>query len=365
MVRVQFILPGVSIRPIGGFKVFYEYANRLTRTGKYSCAILFDCQYTLLKYHLPKLLRKMLVRELVRYYPRWFKLDKRVDKIPVFEWTNEGVPDADIIVGSGYRTLEYVQNLSEKKGKQFYFVQGHENWGDVTDEMLQKSYGLGMRILTVSKWLKDSIDPYSRESAVLVPNGINFDEFGLDIPPESRNPHSIAMLYSSMEVKGCIYGLAALDRLHQLIPDLKVHLFGAEKRPKDLPDWTEYTENASTSDLRVIYNNSAVFMATSISDGFGLCGAESMACGCALVSTDFEGISTYASDGINALICKKANVDDLVDKTQKLLNNQDLRLFLAHRGAESIKAFSWDNSVKKFDQCIAEAMQATGNGYNN
>ena len=357
MLKIQFVLPGVSKRPVGGYKIVFEYANRLTATGKYRCTILFVCGNTLQRFLIPDKVRSVLVRGLVRYFPKWFTLDKRVKKKAIFKWIDDEVPDADVIVATSYITVPLVQNLSDSKGKKFYFIQGYETWDGKSGEYIHQTYSLGMKNIVVSGWLKRIVDRYGKLPSELIPNAIDFGSFGVDVAPKDRNTRSVAMLYSANPVKGCKDGLKALEILRSRFPDLEAHLFGVGKPPKDLPKWIRYTRNASKKKLRQIYNNAAVFLSTSVSDGFGLCGAESMACGCALVSTDYDGAKEYAVDGENALLCEKGNATDIANKAEKLFTDEKLRIHLAEKGTISIHKLSWDTSVAKFDRCIREVLK--------
>lgn len=212
-----------------------------------------------------------------------------------------------------------------------------------------------MKNIVVSSWLKQIVDQYSKSQSELIPNAIDFDCFGVDIAPEDRNAHSVAMLYSTNPVKGCKDGIRALEILRSRYSDLEAHLFGVEKPPKDLPKWIRYKRNAAKKELRQIYNNAAVFLSTSISDGFGLCGAESMACGCAFVSTNYDGVREYANDGENALLCEKGNAEDIACKVEKLFEDEKLRVSFAEKGTTSIQKLSWKSSIEKLDRCICEA----------
>lgn len=50
----------------------------------------------------------------------------------------------------------------------------------------------------------------SGADCVLIPNGIDFDVFNIDIPIASRKRHTISMLYHEQVHKGSAYGIAAL-----------------------------------------------------------------------------------------------------------------------------------------------------------
>lgn len=119
MFKIQFVLPGVSKHPVGGYKMVFEYANRLTATGKYQCIILFDCSNTLKRSIIPDKIRSTLVRVLVWYFPKWFALDKRILKKAVFNWTDDEVHDADVIVATSYKQCIWFKICRTAKGKSF------------------------------------------------------------------------------------------------------------------------------------------------------------------------------------------------------------------------------------------------------
>lgn len=350
--HIMFVLSGISKKPIGGFKVVYEYANRLAEHGN-EITILFMCGKTLKSYHLPERVRRLIVKGLASYYPRWFPLSGSVNKMAVFDWTNEEVPDADAIIAVPNTSAELVYHLSDKKGKKYYLIQGFENWSGTSEDWLYHTYHLGMTNIVVSKWLKEVVDAHSETESLYIPNGLDFRVFGIDRAIGERTDKSVAMLYHDNEIKGCRYGLEAIMILKEKYTDLKVRIFGIPKRPSALPDWIEYTRNASQEQLRNIYNQTAVFLCPTIYEGFGLTGAESMACGCALASTGYPGVLEYAVDHVNALLCPVKDAKALAKNVETLLLDQNLRIKIAKQGNQDIKRLSWDASVKEMSRVLS------------
>ena len=135
-------------------------------------------------------------------------------------------------------------------------------------------------------------------------------------------------------------------------PQLKAHLFGTTRRPKFLPQWISYTQSASAKQLRSIYNNSAIFLYNTIVEGFGLTGAEAMACGCAYISSNYLGVHEYTEDGRNVVLYEPKNVESLVEKVSSLIENNDLRIKIAKQGCEDIHVLDWAVQVKLFEQAL-------------
>ena len=153
-----------------------------------------------------------------------------------------------------------------------------------------------------------------------------------------------------MPNKGSIFGIRALVKLKKEFPELDATVFGTSKRPQELPGWITYRKNAAKEQLADIYNHSALFLCPVIHEGFGLTGAESMACGCALVSTDYEAGKEFAEHGQNALLCETGSAGKLFENAKRCILDDQLRIRLASQGAEDVKRMTWERALEKFER---------------
>lgn len=347
--KITFVLPGIPRIPVGGFKMVFEYANRLSRRG-HDVVILYHC-YSGMRRNLqvPKLFKLLYYCYGAHHFPSWFELDAHIKIVWQYKkLVDSNVPDADIICATAIDTAYEVAALSESKGKKIYFIQDYEAWNHWSDEQVKQSYLLGMKNIVIAKWLYQIVKNAGSES-VLIPNGIDFDAFGVDIPISKRKKRVISMLYHLGMHKGSRYGIQALLKLKQKYPDLQAVLFGSPKRPHDLPGWMYYVHNASQSQLRTIYNQSLIYMCPSVKEGFGLTGAEAMACGAAYVASDYGGVHEYAEEGRSVLLSAPKDVDGLVHNISILLNHDDKRIQLAENGNHDIRKLDWNHSVNKLE----------------
>lgn len=351
--KITFCMPDLNLRPIGGYKIVYEYANRLQENGHEVC-IAFVSKNAFITYPLPKIIRRVGAICVSQIYPRWFKLNRGIKKIAIDDISDKSIPNGDAVFATAIATAVDVANLSSKKGKKYYLIQGYENW-KFSDNAVCDTYGLGMYNIVIASWLKKIVDQYSKKPSLLIKNAIDTEFYKILILPEKRMPYSIAALYHKLPCKGSQYTIEALKRLKEKYPELKAHLFGVPERPEDLPEWICYTENATKEQLLDIYNSSAIYMCTSIEEGFGLTGAESMACGCALVSTSYKGVFEYAIDKENALLSPVGNVDAIVSNVEKLFRDQNLRTTLAYQANKDIQEFSWDKAYYKLEKALLGA----------
>lgn len=351
---INFILPFAGNKPIGGFKIVYEYANRLAERGH--CVNLIHPSYTFKESSFNN------AKYLIRYYQRkidksynpdsWFKLDPKVNSLWVRKIDNENIPDADILIATAWRTADCSEKLDKCKGEKFYFIQHYETWNGSTEEV-NKTWKMPFKKIVIAEWLKNIAESMG-ENAYYVPNAFEFSEFGMDIKPEDRSERKVMMLYNDLEFKGSIYGLTAFRNLKKEFSDLEVTLFGVPDRPADLPEWIEYFQTPDRKLLRKLYNEASVFISPSLAEGFPLPPAEAMMCGAALACTDIGGHREYAVDKETALLFESKNSDAIINTLRKLLTDRELRIRIAYDGNEFIKQFTWERSVNDFETILTE-----------
>lgn len=350
--KISFVLPGVSRVPVGGYKMTFEYANRLCERG-HDVTLIFHC-YSGMKRHqqVPNFVKLLYYYIGTYFFPTWFTLHPHVKKICRHkDLIDSDIPNSDLICATAIDTAYAVAKLSISKGKKIYFIQGYENWNGWSDQQVRSSYCLGMENVVIAKWLQKIVKESGSDS-VLIPNGIDFDVFNVDIPIRQRQENTISMLYHKDPHKGSSYGIQALIQLKKRFPELKAILFGTPKRPKNLPLWMNYVHCANQQQLRQIYNQSQIYLCPSIKEGFGLTGAEAMACGAAYISSDYGGVHEYTKEGRNVLLSAPRDVEGLVRNVSYLLVNNEERIRIAENGYHDIKRLDWNQSVNQFEKVM-------------
>lgn len=348
--KITFCLPSILKVPAGGFKIVFEYANRLAQRG-HSVTIVFlsDTHFVRVK---PLFLKKILSYFKLIGYPNWFKLSKKIKIIATPYLDGRDFPKSDIVFATSARTAPIIASLNKEKGIGCYFVQDFENWS-MSDEKVVSTYQLGLRVITIAQWLEKLIKEKAGVDAFTISNPIDLDKFFVQKKIEERSPYEIAMLYHEGKHKGVDIAFKALDLVREKYPQIHLNLFGVYEFNKNL-SWVSYTHQANDKDLLKIYNRSSIFLCASSIEGFGLTGAESMACGCTLVSTDYQGVFEYAIDQKNALLSPVNDPQKLSDNIIKLIEDSHLRTKLAFRASEDIKSLSWDHAIDKLETFLIE-----------
>lgn len=351
MLTVNFILPFKPRRPAGGFRIMYEYANRLAKKG-YRVHLTFPIATPYMNYRFPYIIRKWLTKIEGFHTYKWFDFHESITMSYVPRVEDKYIINADVIVTTWWATVLEAGKLSPSKGKKINLIQGFENW-EGHEDLLYKSYDLPhVTNVVVSSYLQNIVQKYTSKSIRLIHNAISSDVFYLENKIEDRNPFSIIMNYSIQEIKGSQYGLEALIKLKEKYPLLGVDFFGVCPKPHDLPSWITYYRNPSN--LRSLYNKNAIIISNSLIEGFGLVSAEGAFCGCALVCTAIDGHKEYAFHNETALLVEPKNVDEMVEAVSRLLDDNEFRIALATRGNQYVQRYEWSSSETKFESLVNE-----------
>jgi len=284
--------------------------------------------------------------------PTWFELRAEVGTSVVSDVRDSNVPDGDAIFATACTTAAPVLRLSARKGSKLYLVQGYEDWA-CGEEGVIATWRMPLHKVVSSEWLREmALELGEGGRATHIPYGVELDVFRLDVAPAERNPFRVGMLYHPLPSKGVAYGVEALESLKESFLDLQPVAFGAYPRPESLPLWIDYVESPPRRDLVALYNSLAVFLHTSVTEGWGLTGAEAIACGCALVAADSGGIRDYAIDRETALLAPARDAPALAARTAELMRNNTLRTRIAVRGHDAIQDFTWSRAAERLERVI-------------
>lgn len=349
---ITFIFPHPVDGPTGGYKVVYEYANRLVADGHkvnivYSGSLFWRKKS--LYFKLTNCVRYLQM--LIKGYGcrNWFNLDKRVKEYLTLSLNYRHVPKSDIYVCTSPYTAMYVKEYPTEN--KYYLIQDYENWGAVTDEKLIETYHYPLKKIVISNWLAALMKENGCDYT-LIRNGFDFDYFKQCTDVETRDKYTVGIMYRPATVKGFNYGKEALNIAKGEFPQLKVNIFGIEPRPEELPEWYTYYQAPNKETHNKIYNESSIYIGCSSVEGWGLPIGEAMICGAAVACTNNKGYLEMAKDGETALVSPIKDVQALANNIIRLIKDDELRHRIARNGNEFIKQFKWDSSYKKLKETL-------------
>jgi glycosyltransferase involved in cell wall biosynthesis len=124
---------------------------------------------------------------------------------------------------------------------------------------------------------------------------------------------------------------------------------------------------AGIAKLVPYYSRADVFIAPSIWDEpLGLVILEAMACSTPVVVTRKGGIPLAVKEGYNGFFVRPRNSAEIVEKVNKLLDNESLRLKMGQNARKSVEQkFSWETIGNKFESIYTKYSSRTNNTNHN
>ena len=284
-------------------------------------------------------------------YPKWITLHPSITSVFIEKVADNSIRNADVILYTWWSLTPEIVKLSGSKGQKFNLIQGYEVWNGY-EEMVHSSYNHeSVRYICISEYLYNII---SKFNAYRKPDLLSLavsDTFTVLNKIENRDPFSVAMLYSHLDhIKGSVFGLEAFKILKKSYPQMTVTLFGVGPRDQRIPSWIGYYQNPQ--DLPALYNESAIFLSPSLTEGWALPPVEAMKCGCAFVGSNIPGHKAYLKEGCN-LAFEPGSVTEIVEKISFLFNNSAKRIEYAKESVFFVRQFGWDETIKKLNQLLS------------
>lgn len=152
-------------------------------------------------------------------------------------------------------------------------------------------------------------------------------------------------LLSKHEYKLIIVG--NFSETFKLSKEVQVYINRARKNPN-----IEFKHDVGNEELVTIYNQSKLFLFPSFYEGFGLPVLEAMSCGTPVVCSNTSSILEVGGDAV--IYCNPYDVDDIKNKIELVLNNENLQKKMIKKGFDRTKLFSWDKSAQEHIQVFKE-----------
>jgi glycosyltransferase involved in cell wall biosynthesis len=277
---------------------------------------------------------------------------------PGSEVLEEHVPDADVVIATWWRTMEWVHRFSEAKGAKAYFIHGYEVFGGAAWRV-DNTYKLPARHIVVSRWLQSIMkDRFGRTDAVVVHNGIDPSLF-YHKPRDRGTPPTVGMIYSPVPLKQSLVAFEAFKRLQHKHPDVRVVCFGSHKPPaSQTPANFTFVLRPQQHETPQLYRQCDCWILPSTTEGFGLPGLEACACGVPVVCTRCGGPEDYVKHGENGLLVPTGDVDAMSRSIEDVLFCPAERWRdMSSNAAATAGSFRWDTSAKRLEIALHEAVQ--------
>ena len=211
-----------------------------------------------------------------------------------------------------------------------------------------REYNLSDYIFVPSSFAKKTFieNGIDEKKIIKVPYGTNLDEFYAE---ENISKQFTIISTGHISVrKGSLYLLEAFSELN--LDDSKLLMVGnIEKdlfpflKPFFLNPNIIFQKHVNQKKLRSFYNNSNLFVTSSLEEGLAVVQIQAMACGLPLICTPNSGGEELIEEGKNGFICPIRDKDYLKNKIIYFYNNREkLKILGKNSNYKAKNYFSWD-----------------------
>ena len=257
--------------------------------------------------------------------------------------------NVDKMVASLWSTIYFAKKYPKVKNIA-YLVQNYEtnfmNYGNYQKQLAEATYTMdNVEYLTISKWCENWLkDDYKRE-VKYAPNGIKLEQFPFT---ERKFDGKIRILIegnSEDYYKNVDESFRIVEKLDKSKYEIKYLSYQGE--PKKWYYVDEFLHKVPYDEVGKIYNSADILIKSSILESFSYPPLEMMATGGIAVVAPNDGNIEYLRDNENCLLYEQGNIDDAVEKIERITTDSKLRKKLIDGGLKTAKEREWSKIEKE------------------
>jgi glycosyltransferase involved in cell wall biosynthesis len=353
--KITFVLPHAGLA--GGIKVVAIYADRLQKRGHDVVVVSTPLPPLSLKHKIKTLLREgFWPKQLVE--PSHFHgldVDHRIiEKCrPIID---DDVPDADVVIATWWETAEWVNLLSDSKGRKVYFIQGYDVRADQPIARVQQTYHYPFIKIAVSNWLRYTIARDCGDKNIsLVSNSVDTTFFSSPEKSKQLRP-TIGFVYSPVHCKGSDIVIEAIHAVRRILPNMRIVVFGVRDPLAEfpLPSHTEFYLRPTQEKIRDIYMCCDFWLFGSREEGFGLPVLEAMACRTPVIATRAGAAPELLSQGGGILLTDKSPATMAQAIIEGFNMSETQWRTMSDCARQTVTHYSWDDATTLFEQALTE-----------
>jgi|WetSurMetagenome_2_1015567.scaffolds.fasta_scaffold00022_14 glycosyltransferase involved in cell wall biosynthesis len=200
----------------------------------------------------------------------------------------------------------------------------------------------------------------------IIENSVDTDAYSPD-PAVPKEPDLIVYAGRLKKYKNVGIVLDAVRRLSDSGRSVRLAIAGAGDDEKNLAaqaqrlgvaNRVEFLGFVTEAEKIRLYRRAAVFVNPSLKEGWGITNIEAGACGTAVVANDAPGLRDSVRHNETGLLYKENDCGDLVRCLDAVMGNPALRARFETAGRKHALGFSWDESARKMEEWVKEAVCA-------
>ena len=252
----------------------------------------------------------------------------------------------DEMIATMWLTLKYVKNYTNCFDKR-YLVQNYETEfykeGSFEKIKCESTYKeiYPIKYLTISRWCQNWLEEKYNKDVRYAPNGIDLSIF----KEKKRNfKGKIKILVEG----NCNDYYKNVDESFKITNELdkdkfEIHYLSYQKEPKKWYYVDKFYQAVPHDQVGKIYEKCDILIKSSILESFSYPPLEMMATGGISVVAPNNGNIEYLKDGENCLLYEQGNINDALDKIEKICSDKNLREKLIKGGIKTANERKWEN----------------------
>lgn len=223
-------------------------------------------------------------------------------------------------------------------------------------------------------YAKESLLKNYKEKVVVIPNGVNPEEFNIEYPKSycrdilglPFDKKIILYVGGLVQRKGLNVVIKSMPEIVKSISNVELIIVGEgsmrealTKLARDLKvsKYVKFVGLVENSEKVLYFKSADVFVLPSLYEVFGIVNLEAMACGIPIIASNVGGIPEVVKDGKNGILVPPRNSKSLSDAIIYLLENEDIREKMGKNGMKEVKKYSWDKIAEMTEKVYKEVVR--------
>ena len=217
----------------------------------------------------------------------------------------------------------------------------------------EQTYNLPLQQICIGRSLAGRLHRLTGRSVECIDFAVDTNVFRTQVPAAERTGPLKVLFFARPGIKrrGFELGVEALKALSKARPDVEIRFFGAEDH--ELRDVTFPFTNLGVLDhgsLAREMNEAHVLLCFSLSANVSWVPLQAMACGCAVVEANVEGVREMVEP--DTCLLAEPVAHEVCDRLLQLVDDADLRCRLAENASRALAERSWESSALQFEEIL-------------
>ena len=235
-----------------------------------------------------------------------------------------GVPDADFIIATGYKSVAPTIRAPGRLGHKVHYIRAWELWQMPEKKIVSNILRAPTIKIVNSICLQRKLKKFGIDSHIIRP-GNDFEDL---YPMNIRGDKKIilgGLYHTRHKTKRSDWVIKTARILKEKYNNIELYMFGTNKDPKNIVI-DKYVSQPNIIEKNKFFNKLDIFLSPSKLEGLHLVPQEAMMTGCPVVGTnaDMSGTEDYLIHNYNGLVARN-DFQSFSTNVEKLVIDENLR----------------------------------------